>query len=84
MDEFFFSLALDSKKTICIGPITRKEATGSAGSDLGDAGGGLYLYFADSEARSDDITIIAKLGSPENAALFANMVRAGKIDLQAM
>ena len=82
MDEFFFSLALDSKKTLCIGPITRKEATGFADSDLGGAGG-LYLYFADSEARNEDITVIGKINSPELAALFANMVRAGKIDLQS-
>ena len=83
MDEFFFSLALDSKKTLCIGPITRKEATGLADSDLG-SGGGLYLYFADSEARSEDIKVIGKIDSPESAALFANMVQAGKIDPRSL
>ena len=83
MDEFFFSLAIDSKKTLCIGPLTRKEAAALGDADLGK-GAGLYLFFADSEAKTEDITIIGKIESPESAALFANMVRAGKIDLHSV
>lgn len=82
MDEFFFSQVIDSKKTLCIGPLTRREAASLGDQDLGSAGG-LYLFFADSEARSDDITVIGKIGTQESAALFANMVRAGKIDVHS-
>jgi hypothetical protein len=82
MDEFFFSLAIDSRKTLCIGPITRKEAASLSDSGLGD-GSGLYLYFADSEARNPDISVIGKISSPESAALLANMMKAGKLDLRA-
>ena len=83
MDEFFFSQVIDSRKTLCIGPITRKEAANLEPEGLGN-GNGLYMYFADSEAKDEDITIIARLGSPESAAMFANMLRAGKIDLHSL
>lgn len=82
MDEFFFSLAIDAKKTLCIGPITRREAANIGDVDLGSSSG-LYLYFADSEARDRDITIIGKIGDLDSAALLANMVRSGKLDFHS-
>lgn len=77
MDEFFFSLPLDSKKSLCIGSITRKEAANLPDSSLGD-GTGLYLF---TTAGDDDIKVIARLASFEVACSFANMIRAGKLEL---
>ena len=83
MDEFFFSLAIDAKKTLCIGPITRREAASLGDLDLG-SGAGLYLYFADSEARDSDITVIGKIGNSDSASLMANMIRSGKLDFHSV
>lgn len=77
MDEFFFSLAIDSKKSLCIGPITRREAATLADSGMGD-GVGLYLFTCSSDANSE-INVIAKIGSCEKAAVFANMLQSRDI-----
>jgi hypothetical protein len=79
MDEFFFSVPLDSKKSLCIGSITRREAENLADSMLGD-GTGLYLFVAAAAAEHEDIKILAKLGSSELASALANMIRAGKFE----
>jgi hypothetical protein len=80
MDEFFFALPIDSRKTLCIGPITRKEAANLPDSWLGD-GTGLYLFLADTSARDEEINILARVGSCEAACALATMVRSGKLEL---
>lgn len=81
MDEFFFSQSIDGKKALCIGPITRREAGNLSDSSAPDAAGGLYLFVMDSLDRESDIKIIAKMSSVEMACQFANMVRAGKVEV---
>lgn len=78
MDEFFFSLSLDSKRTLCIGPITRREA-----ANLPDSrdGTGLFLFVVDASNRGQEIKILSRLVSLEMAADLANMIRAGKLTL---
>lgn len=80
MDEFFFSQSIDDKKALCIGPITRREATNLSDSYAADAAG-LYLFLANTSEADSDIKIIAKMSSVEMASYLANMVRAGKVEL---
>jgi len=77
MEEFFFSLPVDSKKTLCIGSITRREAANLADSWRGN-GDGLYLFVADTNARDEHIEVLAKVESCESAQLLANMIRSGQ------
>jgi hypothetical protein len=81
MDEFFFALDLDSKKSLCIGAITRREAANLTDSSLGD-GTGIYLFLA-SETPGTEIKVLARLGSYELACTFANMIRAGTVTIGA-
>jgi hypothetical protein len=75
MDEFFFSLSLNGKKSLCIGPITRREAANLHDSNMGD-GTGLYLFVVDAD-QSNEISVIARIDSCETAAMFANMLKTG-------
>lgn len=79
MDEFFFSLDLGNKKSLCIGSITRKEAANLPDSSLGD-GTGLYLFLTNGLA-DEEIKVLARLGSYELACTFANMIRAGRLPI---
>jgi hypothetical protein len=81
MDEFFFSQSIDGKKALCIGPITRREAGNLYDSYAPDDASGLYLFVMDRVDRDSDIKIIAKMSSVEMACQFANMVRAGKVEV---
>lgn len=81
MEEFFFSLPIDSKRTLCIGSITRREAANLADSWLGN-GHGLYLFVADTNAQNEHIDVLAKVESCEAAQFLAIMMRSGKIELR--
>lgn len=76
MDEFFFSMPIGTEKSLCIGPITRREALLLADSPLGD-GTGLYLFVA-KEGCGAEIDVIAKIESYETAAMFASLLRSGR------
>ena len=77
MDEFFFSLPIDSKRSLCIGPITRREAANLSDSSLGD-GTGLYLFVAEN-SPDGEVNIIARIGSYDTAAMFVRMLRSGQL-----
>lgn len=83
MEEFFFSQQLDSRRALCIGPITRKEAANLSDSAAGISAAGLYMFIVDGPELDADMEIVARMESADAAARMANMLRAGKLEAAA-
>jgi hypothetical protein len=65
MEEYFFELPLSNARTLCLGPVTRREAD-STDADFCD-GLGTYLFLANADSPGDDVEVIAKVVSVEAA-----------------
>lgn len=65
MEDYFFEVPLSNARTLCLGPLTRREAD-SSNADFCD-GFSTYLFLANADAPGDDIDVIAKVVSVEAA-----------------
>ena len=65
MDEYYFELPLSNARTLCLGPVTRKEADGI--DEAFCDGFGTYLFLANADTPREDVEIIAKVVSVEAA-----------------
>jgi hypothetical protein len=77
MDELYHETALSNSRLLCVGPITREEAS-DAGASFCD-GFGCYLYLAYAAEPRRPISVLAKFVSPEAAASFI-LLMAGIAD----
>lgn len=67
MEEYYSEVPVSNTKSLCVGPITAREA-----EQLGDDapfcdGFGLYLYVADITKPENDVQVLAKLTSEDAA-----------------
>lgn len=65
MEDYFFELPLSNARTLCLGPVTRREAD-STDTNFCD-GFGTYLFLANADAPGEDVEVIAKVVSVEAA-----------------
>jgi len=65
MEDYFFEVPLSNARTLCFGPLTRREAD-STNADFCD-GFGTYLFLANADAPGEDVDVIAKVVSVEAA-----------------
>ena len=65
MDDYFVEVPLLNSRTLCMGPLTRREAD-AVDSPVCD-GVGTYLFLANAESPRDDVDVIAKIVSVEAA-----------------
>lgn len=65
MEDYFFELPLSNARTLCFGPLTKREAD-STDADFCD-GFGTYLFLANADAPGEDVEVIAKIVSVEAA-----------------
>lgn len=65
MEDYFFEVPLSNARTLCLGPLTKREAD-STDADFCD-GFGTYLFLANADAPGEDIDVIAKIVSVEAA-----------------
>ena len=65
MEDYFFEVPLSNARTLCLGPLTKREAdsTDAAFCD----GFGTYLFLANADAPGEDVDVIAKIVSVEAA-----------------
>ena len=65
MEDYFFELPLSNARTLCLGPVTKREAD-STDANFCD-GFGTYLFLANADAPGEDVEVIAKVVSVEAA-----------------
>jgi len=76
MEEFFAEAVISDKRSLCIGPITREEASNIEGGSP-SLGIGLYLLSIDRTDPSAPPEVLAQLTSDEAAKKLAAILRAG-------
>ena len=64
MEEYYFDVPLSNSRSLCVGPITREEATATSAAFCD--GLGYYLYLADA-ANPHAIEVLARIASEEAA-----------------
>jgi hypothetical protein len=63
MTDYYFSIAVDNRRTLCISPLTREEIRSDG--ERSDPGFGYYLYSMDQAV--DGLTILAEVGTADAA-----------------
>ncbi len=82
MEEFLFVKQISKTKSLCIGPITRRESESI--EDLALASGtGFYLFLVDTGAAEQPVAVLAKVCSYEAACGLAEIMRGGQVALAA-
>lgn len=73
MDEYFASLPMVGSTVLCVGGITRNEASGADAHGAGIDGFGYYLFLADESSPEKPVEILAKFLSPSEAQRIATL-----------
>lgn len=67
MNDYFASMPMDNSTVLCIGGITRREATLAQEDGIDIDGCGYYLFLADAEQPKNPIRLLAKFFSSSEA-----------------
>ena len=73
MSDFFFSVALDQSRTLCVAPLTDQCITNS-GQDIGDTSG-YFLFEKTGTGERAEIEILAQATSEDAAFRLRQLLR---------
>ena len=73
MDDFYFSVNLDSERTLCLAPLTDRRL-GMSGQDLADTSG-YFLFEKRGEGEQAAIEVMAQVLTAEAALRLRDMFK---------
>lgn len=79
MDEYFAGTKLNNATVLCVGAVTRAEATAAKEAGLDIDGRGYYLFLADESQPEQPIEILARFVSEAGASRLARLFTAAEV-----
>ena len=79
MEDYYFEVQISNSKTLCLGPITKKEGELNRDQTPFCDGFGHYLFVADTSAPDTDIEVLARFLSDEAAEAMCNLLVKGQV-----
>jgi len=73
MDEFFASKPATNDSYLCVGPLTKSEASDAADIGIGN-GLGYYLYVSAMDSRQGAIEVLGRLGGEDAARRLCDLL----------